>query len=110
MSASGDALARLDEVVHQRVRLGILAVLDEGERADFSYLRQALDLTDGNLSRHLSVLEKAGLVKIDKAFEARKPRTWVRATPTGRRALAAEVSALRDLLAGYDRQSGGGPA
>ncbi len=89
---------RLDDVVHQRVRLGILAVLAEAERADFTYLRNALDVTDGNLSRHLAVLEEAGLVRIRKAFEGRKPRTWVSATAEGKRALAAELAALRDLI------------
>ena len=52
---------KLDDTVHQRVRLGILAVLEEAKRADFSYLRDALDLSDGNLSRHIQVLEEAGL-------------------------------------------------
>ena len=54
---------QLDDLVHQRVRLGILAVLSEVRRADFVYLRDALDLTDGNLSRHLHVLEEAGYVR-----------------------------------------------
>ncbi len=91
-------LQRLDDTVHQRVRLGILAVLAEADRADFTYLRRVLDLTDGNLSRHLGVLDQAGYVRIDKTFEDRKPRTWIHATHEGRAALAAEVAALRDLL------------
>jgi DNA-binding HxlR family transcriptional regulator len=52
----------LDATVHQRVRLGILAVLGEARRADFAYLRDTLELTDGNLSRQLQALEEAGLV------------------------------------------------
>jgi DNA-binding MarR family transcriptional regulator len=90
---------RLDDTVHQRVRLGILAVLSEARRADFGYLREELELTDGNLSRHLAVLEQAGLVKVEKGFEGKRPRTWVQATRAGRQALAAEVSALRELIA-----------
>jgi len=90
----------LDDTVHQRVRLGILAVLAEAVRADFAYLRGELDLTDGNLSRHLQVLEQAGFVAVEKAFEGRRPRTWVAATPEGRAALKAEVAALRALIAG----------
>jgi DNA-binding MarR family transcriptional regulator len=90
---------RLDDTVHQRVRLGILAVLSEARRADFGYLREALELTDGNLSRHLAVLEQAGLVKVEKGFEGKRPRTWVQATKAGRQALAAEISALRELIA-----------
>ena len=93
---------QLDDTVHQRVRLGILAVLSEARRADFGYLRDALGLTDGNLSRHIAVLEQAGLVKVEKGFEGKRPRTWVEATRAGRRALAAEVKALRELIALVD--------
>ena len=89
----------LDEVVHQRARLGILAVLVEAGRADFSYLKGALGLTDGNLSRHLQVLDDAALVQVDKTFDGRRPRTWVSITKSGRKALAAEVAALRDIIA-----------
>jgi DNA-binding MarR family transcriptional regulator len=89
----------LDDTVHQRVRLGILAVLSEARRADFGYLRDALGLTDGNLSRHIAVLEQAALVKVEKGFEGKRPRTWVEATRAGRQALAAEVKALRELIA-----------
>jgi DNA-binding MarR family transcriptional regulator len=92
----------LDDVIHQRVRLGILAVLAEARRADFGYLRDALDLTDGNLSRHLQVLEEAGHVRIAKTFEGRRPRTWVSATARGRAAFAAELGALRALLKRVD--------
>jgi DNA-binding MarR family transcriptional regulator len=93
---------RLDDTVHQRVRLGILAVLSEAKRADFSYLRDALNLTDGNLSRHIQVLEEAGLVRVEKGFEGRRPRTWVEATRRGRDALQAELGALRDLISRVD--------
>lgn len=93
---------RLDDTIHQRARLGILAILSETARADFVYLRQALGLTDGNLSRHLSVLEDAGLVSITKVFESRRPRTWVQATREGSAALAKELGALRDLLTRLD--------
>lgn len=93
---------RLEDTIHQRARLGILAILSETSRADFVYLRQALGLTDGNLSRHLSVLEDAGLVVITKVFESRRPRTWVRSTRKGTAALARELAALRDLLARLD--------
>jgi DNA-binding MarR family transcriptional regulator len=89
---------RLDDTVHQRVRLGILAVLREAKRADFSYLRDALDLSDGNLSRHIQVLEEAGLVSIEKGFEGRRPRTWVSATRAGRKALDEELKALNELI------------
>ena len=100
--ADGHPAQRLDDVVHQRVRLGILAVLDQADRADFTYLRKALGLTDGNLSRHLSVLEEAGYLATTKTFEGRKPRTWVRSTRRGKTALAEEMAALRELVTRYD--------
>jgi DNA-binding MarR family transcriptional regulator len=90
----------IDETVHQRHRLGILTIAAEADRAEFGYLRDALDLTPGNLSRHLTVLEDAGLVNVEKGYEGRRPRTWVRITRDGRTALAAEL----DLLAAIVRQ------
>jgi DNA-binding MarR family transcriptional regulator len=88
----------LDETVHQRHRLGILTIAAEAKRAEFGYLREALELTPGNLSRHLTVLEEAGMVKVDKGYEGRRPRTWVRITRQGRSALAAELDALAALV------------
>ena len=87
----------LDDTVHQRHRLGILTITAEA-RADFGYLRDALGLTAGNLSRHLTVLEEAGLIQVEKGYEGRRPRTWVRITSAGRAALAAEVDALAELV------------
>lgn len=91
---------RIDDVVHQRVRLGILALIEPAEDVDFQLLRDSLELTDGNLSRHLQVLEDAGYLRIDKTFEGKRPRTRVSITREGRQALDAEVKALRELVAG----------
>jgi DNA-binding MarR family transcriptional regulator len=96
--SNGHPTNGLDETVHQRHRLGILTITAEAESADFGYLRDALGLTPGNLSRHLTVLEEAGLVKVDKGYEGRRPRTWVSITGDGRAALAAELAALTELL------------
>ncbi|MGQ0680465.1 MAG: winged helix-turn-helix domain-containing protein [Actinomycetota bacterium] len=90
----------LDEVVHQKTRLGVLTVLAGVRKADFTFLKQTLDLTDGNLSRHLRVLQEAGMVHLEKVFEERKPRTWVRITKMGRGALTAELKSLSDMIAG----------
>ena len=97
---------RLSDDVHQRVRLGILAILDGASRADFRYLRETLSVTDGNLGRHLQVLEEAELVAIEKVFENRRPRTWVKITRTGRTAFRAEVAALREIVAATEELSG----
>jgi DNA-binding MarR family transcriptional regulator len=88
----------IDETVHQRHRLGILTITAEADRAEFGYLRDALDLTPGNLSRHLSVLEEAGLIRVEKGYAGRRPRTWVRITRLGRSALAAELDVLAALV------------
>lgn len=93
---------RLDPAIHQPARLGILTAACETKRIDFVSLRDLLDLTDGNLSRHLATLEKAGYVKSEKTFEGRKPRTWISATPAGRKALANEIAALRDIVKAAD--------
>jgi DNA-binding MarR family transcriptional regulator len=96
-------------MVHQRVRLAILAVLAEARRADFTFLRNTLGITDGNLSRHLQVLADAGLVQIWKGFEGKRPRTWVSATRRGRVALASEVATLKEIVGRFEaeRASGG---
>jgi len=97
----------LDDTVHQRTRLGILAVLAEGSRVQFGFLQEALGLTDGNLSRHLSTLEEAGFARVEKGYEGRRPRTWVHITRAGQRALAAELDALRRLIQRYDARAAG---
>lgn len=89
----------LDEVVHQRVRLGILAITREARRVEFGYLRTQLELTAGNLSKHLSVLEEAGLIEVEKGYEGRRGRTWITLTPTGDTALSEEIGRLKQLIA-----------
>jgi DNA-binding transcriptional ArsR family regulator len=88
----------IDDTVHQRHRLGILTITAEAQRADFGHLRAALGLTPGNLSRHLTVLEEAEMVQVEKGYEGRRPRTWVRITGRGRKALAAELATLTELV------------
>jgi DNA-binding MarR family transcriptional regulator len=88
----------LDDTVHQRARLGILAVVHETPRAEFSFLREVLGLTAGNLSRHLQVLEEAGLVTVEKGYEGRRARTWVRITRAGGKALEQEIAKLKELI------------
>ncbi len=96
--------AGLRDLVHQRARLGILTVLGEAERVDFPYLKSLLQLTDGNLGRHIQVLASEGLVRVTKGYEGRRPRTWVEITKLGRGALAAEMDALKQLVQRYERR------
>ena len=88
----------LDDIVHQRVRLGILTVAHQARRVEFGFLRTTLDLTAGNLGQHLTVLEKAGLLHIEKGYEGRRPRTWITLTAAGGRALQNEVAQLKRLI------------
>ena len=93
---------RLDNAVHQRVRLGILAACIGVAKVDFSYLKTTLGLTDGNLGQHLETLESAGLIAVERVPEGRRQRTWIKATPRGRQALRREIAALRELIDGVD--------
>jgi DNA-binding MarR family transcriptional regulator len=97
-AAEAHPAAGLNETVHQRHRLGILAITSRSRQADFGYLQEALGLTSGNLSRHLTVLEDAGLIRVEKGYRGRRPRTWVSITRQGRAALAAEMEALTRLV------------
>lgn len=93
-------LGKIDEVIHGRMRLGIMVYLAEAESADFTQLKTALDATQGNLSVHLKKLEEAGFVAIAKSFKDNKPLTRVSITPAGRRAFAAYLEALGKLIGG----------
>ena len=91
-------IARIDDVIHGRLRLGVMAYLANAEVADFSELKSVLEVTQGNLSVQLRKLEEAGYVDIEKGFLGRKPRTQVRLTATGRAAFAQYLDALGRLI------------
>jgi DNA-binding MarR family transcriptional regulator len=84
--------------------LAILATLYELGQGDFGLIRRATGLTDGNLSRHLQILEEGGLVHIDKGYEGRRPRTKVELTSDGTNAFESELEILKGLIS--DTQSG----
>jgi DNA-binding MarR family transcriptional regulator len=88
----------LDDVIHGRARLGIMAFLSTAEEADFITLRQALKLSDGNLSTHLAKLEEAGYVRVKKRFVDKKPHTTVALSEAGRRAYVSYLDQLKQLL------------
>ena len=100
---TGHPVNRLDNVVHQRVRLGILTIAHEARRVEFGYLRTNLNLTAGNLSQHLTVLENAGLIRIEKGYEGKRARTWVNVTKAGNAALRDEITQLKRLINQIDR-------
>ena len=91
-------ISRIDDVIHGRVRLGIMAFLSGADSANFNELKARLQTTDGNLSVHLRKLEEAGFVQVDKRFEGRKPLTEARMTETGRTAFVAYLDAMARLV------------
>ncbi|KAF0175926.1 MAG: transcriptional regulator [Hyphomonadaceae bacterium] len=88
----------LDDVIHGRLRLGVMAYLSTASAASFLELKAKVNATDGNLSAHLSKLEDAGYVRIEKQFEGKKPVTRVHLTDAGRDAWIAYLDRLRAML------------
>ena len=88
----------LDETIHQRTRLAIMASLVAVESLDFHELKAQLGLTDGNLSVHVSNLERPGYVKVVKSFVGRRPRTTIAITAKGRKAMENYVNILGAIL------------
>ncbi len=88
----------IDDTIHQRTRLAIMATLAGVESLDFNDLKAQLGLTDGNLSTHASALERAGYVEIVKGFTGKKPRTTIAMTAKGRHALEKYIRFLQDIL------------
>ena len=95
---TGFDIGQIDDVIHGRMRLGIMAYLADAEVADFNELKDLLQATQGNLSVHLRKLEEAGYIAIEKSFLNRKPLTRARITPAGRKAFAAYLEALGKLI------------
>ncbi|MDO9222665.1 MAG: transcriptional regulator [Caulobacter sp.] len=96
----GFDIDRIDEVIHGRLRLGIMAFLAGAGAADFNTLKARLQATDGNLSAHLRKLEDAGYIAVDKCFRDRKPLTTISLTDEGRAAFAAYLEAIGRLVEG----------
>jgi len=95
-------LGRIDDVIHGRMRLGIMVYLSDADSADFTELKTVLEATQGNLSVHLKKLEEAGYVSIDKSFRDNKPLTRVSITREGRQAFAAYLDAIGALIGGRE--------
>ena len=94
-------MAGPDEIIHQSVRLKIMAALNAAGRNDwieFTRMKSLLETTDGNLGAHLETLAKAGYIGIDKRFEGKRPQTRIKATAAGRKAFADHVAYLRSIL------------
>ena len=91
----------LDETIHQPTRLRMMTMLvsqPEGGKLAYGFIQKTLGLTGGNLTSHLRKLEEADFLSISKEFVDSKPRTWVQATPTGRKAFAGYLDNLERAL------------
>ncbi len=97
----GETAIVLDETIHQSTRLRIMTMLvsvPEADRLAYGFVQQTLGLTGGNLTTHLRRLEEAGFLALTKEFVDARPRTWVQATPEGRRAFASYLANLQRAL------------
>jgi hypothetical protein len=95
-------MVQLDDIIHQPLRLRIMAALNAlpaGTGLEFSKLKKLTGATDGNLGAHIETLAKAGYVGIDKAFVGKRPQTTVTATAVGRGAFARHVATLQQIIA-----------
>jgi DNA-binding MarR family transcriptional regulator len=99
--ASGEELATIgdiDRLVHEPARLMVMALLYVVESADFTFLMSQTGLTWGNLSSHLSKLEEAGYVEVEKGFQGKRPHTMLHLTEEGRAAFRAYRRSMKQVL------------
>jgi len=89
---------QLDRVLTQKARLGIMSILMVMQETDFNYLKDKLKLTDGNLSTHLSLLEKEKFIRLRKIFVQKKPKTLCQITERGRRDFLAYMDTLEKII------------
>jgi len=98
IAGAGAETSKLDQLIHERARLGIVSALAANPSLTFQELRDLLALTDGNLAVHARRLEDAGYVSIEKGFDGRVPRTQYRLTAAGRRALTQYLGRMESLI------------
>ena len=90
--------SNFDELILSKTRLGIISALIGGDKLEFTYLRNALKLSDGNLSVQIRKLEEAGYIKVEKIFVERKPKTFCKITRKGQKAVKNLISKLENLV------------
>jgi len=90
----------IDQVIHSPKRLTIMAILNTASEAEFSYLRDRLELSDSDLSKQMTTLAKAGFVKVRKTGGGRSGKTWYSLTKRGKRAFADYRDTLRQIVDG----------
>lgn len=98
LKEGGHPRHRLDPVIHSPVRLSIMACLTAADRAEFGFVRDAVEVSDSVLSKQISTLEEAGYVSVKKGYVGKYPRTWLSITGAGRRAFDAHLGALTAIV------------
>ncbi|MCM2990169.1 transcriptional regulator [Bacillus safensis] len=88
----------LNDLIHAKVRLGIMSLLMTYEECDFTFLKKTLEITDGNLGSHLLKLEEANYIEIKKTFVRKRPRTIVTVTEIGMHAYRDYIKSLESIL------------
>jgi DNA-binding PadR family transcriptional regulator len=89
---------QLDDIIHSRIRLAVMSLLIGLEEAEFNFLKEKVNATDGNLSVHLKKLEDAGYISVKKEFINRKPRTMYALTQSGRKAFEDYLEQLEKMI------------
>lgn len=89
---------QLDRVIHEKARLAIMSMLAASPELSFTDLREALALTDGNLITHIRTLQEAGYLSVAKSFHNKRPLTTCSLTPAGRKAFAAYLNLLEQIV------------
>ena len=97
-TADLSTLAEIDRLVHEPARLAVMALLYVVDSADFIFLMNQTGLTWGNLSAHMSKLEEAGYLEVEKTFKGKRPNTMLRLTPKGRAAFRDYAGKMRQLF------------
>ncbi len=93
-------IEKINKAFESRVRLGVMSVLMVNDWMDFNSFKELLEVTDGNLSSHISALEKLEYIEIRKEFVGKRPKTSYRVTLPGRKAFQEHLSALENLMNG----------
>jgi DNA-binding MarR family transcriptional regulator len=88
---------RLNETIHAPVRFSIVAALAGADQAEFSFIRDTVEISDSVLSRQVALLETAGYVAVRKGYVGKRPRTWLALTAEGRRVFGEHLAALRAI-------------
>jgi len=88
----------IDRVIHEKGRLAIMSMLAASPELSFTELREALEMTDGNLTTHIRTLQEAGYVSVTKSFQNKRPLTTCAMTPQGKKAFANYINLLERIV------------